>query len=144
MYICVFRKIKENKIMEIFIANIINFISGMCSILSTQGKDKRQIVFIEFIGSILRILQAALVKSWSDAIAKAIKILAQVLSLKDKLAKKGFYILSIGYILVCISITYISKDLRCLVAIIPSVMEFYALLQPSTVKYRWYIIITKV
>lgn len=129
---------------EIIIANILNLISGICSIISTQGKEKQQIVFIEFIGSVLRIIQSILVKSWSDAIAKIIKITSQVLSLENKLNKNKFYILSISYIAVCLFVTCISKDLRCLIAIIPSIMEFYSLLQTSTKKYRWYIIITKI
>ena len=31
---------------QIIIANIMNFLAGCCSIISTQGKNKKQIVFI--------------------------------------------------------------------------------------------------
>lgn len=129
---------------EIVIANIVNLLAGSCSILSTQGKNKRQIIFIEFIGSIFRIIMNFLVKSWSDMIAKIIKALAQIFYLKNKLNKKLFYLISLLYIIICLVITYLSNDFRCLVAIIPSVLEFYALLDSSTKKYRWYVIITKI
>ena len=128
----------------VIIANFIFFLAGICSILSTQGKNKKQIVFIEFLGSILRIIGNILVKSWSDAIAKIIKSVTQFLSLGDKLNKKIFYIVSLLYTILCICITYFSSDLRCLIAIIPSIMEFYSLLVRSTKKYRSYIIITKI
>ena len=128
---------------EIIIANILNLVSGICSIISTQGKEKKQIVFIEFIGSVLRVIQAALVKSWSDLIAKVIKIITQFLTLEGKLTKRVFVIISVLYTVLCTYIAYISKDVRCFVAIIPSLMEFYALLEASTKKYRSYIIITK-
>ena len=129
---------------EIIIANILNLISGSCSIISTQGKNKRQIVFVEFISTSLRIIQAFLVKGWSDLISKSIKLFTQTLSLKNKLNKKGFILLAISYIAVCLVITYISKDLRCLVAIIPSVLEYYSLLEESTKKYRIFVVITKI
>ena len=38
------------------IANVIMFLAGICSILSTYGKRKNNIVFIEFFGTILRII----------------------------------------------------------------------------------------
>ena len=41
-------------------------------------------------------------------------------------------------------IIYLTKDMRYLVAIIPSLLEFYALLSTSTKEYRWYIVITKI
>ena len=129
---------------QIVIANIINLLAGCCSIISTQGKNKRQIVFIEFIGSVLRIIMNFLVKSWSDMIAKIIKGVAQLLFLENKLNKRFFYLISLLYIIICITITYLSQDLRCLIAIIPSVLEFYSLLYSSTKKYRWYVVITKI
>lgn len=84
---------------QIVIANIINLLAGCCSIISTQGKNKRQIVFIEFIGSVLRIIMNFLVKSWSDMIAKIIKGVAQLLFLKNKLNKRFFYLISLLYII---------------------------------------------
>lgn len=129
---------------QIVIANIINFLAGLCSLCSVGGKTKKKIVKIEFIGSILRIISNVLVQSWSDAIAKVIKGVAQGLCLGKKLNKNKFYIISGLYVLLCFFITYVSQDLRCLVAIIPSVLEFYSLLGRSTKKYRLYIIITKV
>jgi len=128
---------------QIIIANIMNFLAGCCSIISTQGKNKKQIVFIEFIGSILRILTNILVRSWSDMIAKIIKSFAQILCLENKLKKNQFYIISLSYIVICSVVTYISKDLRCIIAIIPTLIEFYSLLVPSTKKYRYYTVITK-
>lgn len=128
----------------VIIANIINFFAGISSILSTQGKNKNQIVFMEFIGSVLRIIGNILVKSWSDTIAKIIKSIAQYMSLKNKLNKSLFLIISLLYITICISITYILKDIRYLIAIIPSIIEFYSLLVSSTKDYRWYIVITKI
>lgn len=130
--------------MQILIANVISVIAGFCSILSTQGRNKKQIVLMEFIGTVLRVVMNFLAKSWSDLIAKIIKGTAQIFFLDNKLNKKLFYLISIVYIIVCLFVTYISQDLRCLVAIIPSVMEFYALLDSTTKKYRWYIVITKV
>ena len=129
---------------EIVIANILNLFGGISSIVSTQGKNKNQIVFISFVGTILKLISNILVKSWSDAIAKVIKAISQALSLKNKLDKSKFYIVAVIYTIICLMITYFSKDLRCLVAIIPSILEFYSLLVESTKKYRWYIIITKI
>lgn len=129
---------------QVVIANIINFLAGICIILSVNGKTKKKIVRMEFIGSILRIVGNVLVHSWSDAIAKVIKSFAQGLTLGRKLTKNKFYIISVSYVVLCLGVTFVSKDLRCLVAIIPSLMEFYSLLGRSTKKYRWYIIITKV
>ncbi len=130
--------------MTVILANIINFIAGLCSILSVKGKTKKKIVSVEFTGSILRIVGNSLVHSWTDAIAKVIKSIAQALCLNQKLNKKIFYIISVLYVMLCLFVTYISQDLRCLVAIIPSVLEFYSLLVKTTNKYRWYIIITKI
>ena len=79
-----------------------------------------------------------------EIIAKIIKGFAQIFFLDNKLNKKIFYLISIAYIIVCFFVTYISQDFRCLVAIVPSVMEFYALLDSTTKKYRWYIVITKI
>lgn len=129
---------------QIVVANIVNFLAGLCSLLSVSGKTKKKIVKIEFIGSILRIISNVLVASWTDAIAKVIKSVAQWLCLDRKLNRNKFYVISGLYIILCIFITYMSKDFRCLVAVIPSVLEFYSLLVRSTKKYRWYIIITKV
>ena len=129
---------------KIIIANVIGLCAGFCSILAIQGKKKKQIVFIEFIGTILRIVSNFLVRSWSDVFAKIIKAVTQIFSLKNKLNKHKFYIISMLYIILCLVITYFSNDLRCLIAIIPSIMEFYSLLVRSTKKYRWYIIITKI
>ena len=129
---------------QIVIANIVNFIAGLCSLLSVSGKTKKKIVRIEFVGSILRIISNVLVRSWSDAIAKVIKGVAQGLCLGRKLNKRKFYVISFLYVVLCIFITYMSKDIRCLVAIVPSVLEFYSLLVRSTKKYRLYIIVTKV
>ena len=70
---------------QVVIANIINFLAGICSILSVNGKTKKKIVRMEFIGSILRIVGNVLVHSWSDAIAKVIKSFAQGLTLGRKL-----------------------------------------------------------
>ncbi len=128
----------------VLIANFISFIAGICSVVSVWGKKKKQIVFMEFIGTILRIISNFLVRSWSDVIAKIIKAITQNFSLKNKLNKYKFYFISIIYIVLCLIITYLSRDLRCLIAIIPSIMEFYSLLVRSTKKYRWYIIITKI
>ena len=130
--------------MQIIIANIISIFAGCCSILSTQGRNKKQIVLMEFIGTVLRVIMNFLAKSWSDLIAKIIKGIAQIFFLDNKLNKKIFYLISIAYIIVCLFVSYVSQDLRCLVAIIPSVMEFYALLDSTTKKYRWYIVITKI
>lgn len=129
---------------NVVIANIINFFAGICSITSTQGRNKKQIVFREFIGSLLRIIGNFLVKSWSDFIAKIIKSIAQFLTIEKKITKPILIVLSCGYLCICLTVTYLTKDLRCLVAIIPSLMEFYSLLGNSTKKYRSYIIITKV
>ena len=130
--------------MQIITANVISVIAGCCSILSTQGRNKKQIVLMEFIGTVLRVIMNFLAKSWSDLIAKIIKGFAQIFFLDNKLNKKIFYLISIAYIIVCFFVTYISQDFRCLVAIVPSVMEFYALLDSTTKKYRWYIVITKI
>lgn len=129
---------------QIVVANIVNFLAGLCSLLSVSGKTKKKIVKIEFIGSILRIISNVLVASWTDAIAKVIKSVAQWLCLDRKLNRNKFYVISGLYIILCIFITYMSRDFRCLVAVIPSVLEFYSLLVRSTKKYRWYIIVTKV
>jgi len=131
-------------VVRILIANIVNLFAGICSISSVQGKNKKQIVFIEFIGTILRIISNLLVKGWTDAIAKIIKCFTQAVSLKNKLNKKIFYVVSTLYVILCLIITYLSKDLRCLIAIIPSVIELYSLLVSSTKKYRWYIVVTKI
>ena len=130
--------------MYIIISNIIIFCAGICSILSTQGKQKKNIIFIELIGTILRIIGNLLAQNFTDAIAKIIKGLTQFLSIKDKVNKKIIIIASCIYILISIIIVYISGDIKYIIAIIPSLLEFYALLSPSTKKYRWYIIITKV
>jgi len=129
---------------QILFANIINVLAGLFSIISTQGKNKKQIIFMQFISSILRIIMSFLVKSWSDMIAKIIKGLSQLLFLKNKLNKIIIYLISLLYIIICIIVTYLSNDCRCLVAIIPSVLEFYSLLDSSTKKYRWYVVITKI
>lgn len=129
---------------DVIVANIISLFAGVCSITSTQGKNKKQIVFIEFIGSILRIISNFIVKSWSDFIAKIIKSVAQFLTIEKKINKTNLIILSMAYTSICLTVTYVSNDLRCLVAIIPSLMEFHSLLGNSTKKYRSYIIITKV
>ena len=99
----------ENKfIMEvqIIIVNIINLIAGICSIISVQWKIKKQIVFIEFIGTTLRLINNFLVKSWSDLIAKIIKGITQVIDLKNKLNKSIFFI-SFIYTFACLNISTI-------------------------------------
>ena len=92
----------------------------------------------------LIIISNTLVRGWSDAIAKVVKAGTQFLSLKNKLNKYKVYFISFIYVSICLVITYVTNDLRYLVAIVPSVMEFYSLLGRSTKKYRWYNIITKV
>ena len=129
---------------QIVIANVINFFAGLCNVLSVNGKDKKQIVSIEFLSTILCVFSMFIVNSWSDVVAKIIKAIVQAFSLKDNLNNKVFYVLSFFYISICLYITYLTNDLRCLVAIIPSVLEFYALLGMSTKKYRFNILITKV
>ena len=130
-------------VVRIVIANIVNLVAGICSILSVQGQGKQQIVFIEFIGTNLRIVSNLLVNGWTDALAKIIKWFTQVVSLKNKLNIKIFYLVATLYIMLCLTITYLSKDLRCLIAIVPSVIELYSLLVSSIKKYRWYIVLTK-
>jgi len=125
-------------------ANIMNLFAGICGILSTQGKNKKQIVTMEFISSIFRLIMNILVKSWSDLIAKIVKGAIQFIYLKKQLNKQIFYLISFLYITICITITYLSGDLRCIVAIIPTIIEFYSLLNTSTTKYRWYVVITKI
>ena len=126
------------------IANIIMFLAGICSILSTFGKRKNNIVFIEFFGTILRIVGNAIAKSWTDAISKVIKGIGQVLSLNNKFNKIILIIISSIFLIMSSIIIYLTKDMRYLVAIIPSLLEFYALLSTSTKEYRWYIVITKI
>ena len=130
--------------MQIIIANIISVLAGCCSIISTQGKNKKQIIFMEFISSTLRIIMNFLAKSWSDMIAKILKASAQCFYLENKLNKKLVYLISLLYVVICLIVTYLSNDLRCLVAILPAVLEFYSLLDSSTKKYRWYVITTKI
>ena len=65
------------------IANVIMFLAGICSILSTYGKRKNNIVFIEFLGTILRIIGNVIAKSWTDAVAKVIKGISQFLTVKN-------------------------------------------------------------
>ena len=127
----------------IIISNAIILGAGICSILSTQGKQKKNIVFIEFLGTILRIIGNALAKNFTDAIAKIIKGISQFLSIKNKFNKASLTILSCIYIILALSVVYIFGDIKYIVAIIPSLLEFYALLTPSTKKYRWYIVTTK-
>ncbi len=129
---------------EYVIANIIMFIAGICSILSTYGKKKNNIVSIEFLGTILRIVANTLAKSWTDAISKVLRLISEYLSLKNKFNKIVLVIVSIIFITLSTIIIYLTKDIRYFVAIIPSLLEFYALHTSSTKKYRWYIIITKV
>lgn len=128
----------------VLIANIICFLGGICSILSTQGKNKKQIVSIEFIGSLFKIIGTGIQKSWSDVIAKIIKIYTQYLTIKNKLTKNKLYLIIFIYFFLCLTITYLLNDLRYLVAIIPSVIELYSLIGRSTKKYRKYIIVTKI
>ena len=125
------------------IANILMFIAGICSILSTQGRKKNDIVFVEFIGTTLRIIGNILVKSWTDAIAKVLRGISEVISIKSKFNKTTLFIVSGIYLLLSMTVIYLTKDLRYIIAIIPSLLEFYALMFSSTKKYRWYIIITK-
>lgn len=128
----------------VLVANIICFIGGMCCAFSTQGKNKKQIVYIERIGSVFIMFGIGIRKSWSDVIGKIIKIYTQSLAIKNKLNKNRIYLIISVYIFLCLIITYITKDLRYLVAIIPSVVELYSLIGRSTKKYRKYIIITKI
>ena len=128
----------------VLVANIISIIAGICSIASVYGKDKNQIVYIEYMCSILRMISNSIVKSWSDVIAKFIKCLSQCLMLADKLDKFKVKLFIVMYLLVSLTITFVSKDYRCLIAIVPSVIEFYALLVPSTKMYRQRVILTKV
>lgn len=127
----------------IIISNAIILGAGICSILSTQGKQKESIVFIEFLGTILRIIGNTLARNFTDAIAKIIKGISQFLSIKNKFNKASLTILSCIYIILALSVVYIFGDIKYIVAIIPSLLEFYALLTPSTKKYRWYIVTTK-
>ncbi|MBQ9298347.1 MAG: YgjV family protein [Clostridia bacterium] len=127
----------------IIMANIIMFSAGICSILSTQGKQKKNIVFVEFLGTILRIIGNVLAKNWTDAIAKIIKGITQFLSIKNKFNKNSLIVLSCIYTVLSLMVVYIFGDIKYLVAIIPSLLEFYALISPSTRKYRWFIITTK-
>lgn len=129
---------------NIVIANIICLIAGIFSIVATQGKNKKQIVFIEFITSVMRIISNFILKNWTNFIAKIIKAIAQFLTIKKRINKGIIILLSFAYLCISLLVIYISKDLRCLVAIVPSLMEFYALLGNSTKKYRSYIIITKI
>ena len=126
------------------IANVIMFIAGICSILSIFGKRKKNIVFIEFFGTVLRIIGNTIAKSWTDAISKVIKGIGQSLSLKNKFNKTVLVIISIVFLIMSSIIIYLTNDMRYLVAIIPSLLEFYALLSKSTKEYRWYIVITKI
>lgn len=48
------------------------------------------------------------------------------------------------YLITSIIIVYYTQNLKLIVAIIPSILELYALLKKSVKKYRSYIIITKV
>lgn len=128
---------------NVIIANILNFIAGICSILSVGEKTKKKIVRIEFLGSIIRIISNSFVGNWSDVLAKVIKCCSQNMYLKASFSKIKFFLISLLYLILCLSVTYVSKDLRCLFAIVPSILEFYSLLVRSTRKYRLYIIITK-
>lgn len=129
---------------RLLISNVINFFAGICSVISVKEKNKNRIVFVEFIGTIFRIISNFIIGNWSDFLAKILKSFIQFSSLKNKLNKFRFLIISCIYILMCLIITYISSDLRCLVAIIPSIIEFYSLLSGSTIKYRFFVIVTKV
>lgn len=129
---------------KLLIINILAFIAGILSILSTYRKTKKQIVIYEALVTIFRIVLNTLAKSWSDVISKIIKFLAQITTLKDKYNKKHFIIISILYLIICLYITYLVNDLRCLLAIIPAIMEFYSLLKKEVKTYRIYIIISKV
>ena len=132
-----------NNVPWVIIANIIIFAAGICSIISTMGKDKKGIVFIEFLGTILRVIGNLFVKGWTDAISKVIKGISQFLTIKEKYNKISFAIISCIFVILSIIILINTKDFKYLIAIIPSLLEFYALLSPDTKKYRWYIIITK-
>lgn len=129
---------------QLIIANIINLFAGMLSVLSVEQKTKYKIVTLEYVGNILRILMNILIKSWSDLIAKIIKFVAQFLCLEKKLNENKIYIIALVYLLLSLTVTYYSKDLRCLIAIVPSILELTSLLTRSTKKYRLYIIITKI
>lgn len=129
---------------SVVLANIIAFFAGVCSVISVFGKNKKQIVFVEFFGSCLIIISNILVQGWSDAIAKVVKAETQFLSLNNKLNKSKLYIISFIYVFLCLVIIYITNDFRYLIAMVPSLMEFYSLLGRSAKKYRWYNIITKV
>ena len=78
------------------------FFAGICSILSTQGKTKRQIFSIEFTGSLLRICSNLIVKSWSDVIAKVVKSIAQFFPLERKNNKSIFIKITTIYIIICL------------------------------------------
>jgi hypothetical protein len=58
----------------VIIANIICLIGGTCNILATQGKNKKQIISIERIGSLFTMIGIGIQKSWSDVIGKIIKM----------------------------------------------------------------------
>lgn len=128
----------------VIIANIICLIGGTCNILATQGKNKKQIISIERIGSLFTMIGIGIQKSWSDVIGKIIKIYTQSLAIKNKLKKNNIYLIIFIYIFLCLTITYILKDIRYLIAIIPSTIEFYSYIGRSTKKYRRRIIITKI
>lgn len=130
--------------MNVVIANIINFIASIFSIFSTSQKKKKQIVAFEALSSFLRIVQCILVFGWTELIAKVIKLLAQISTLRGIYNKRTFYIVSMLYLITSIIIVYYTQNLKLIVAIIPSILELYALLKKSVKKYRSYIIITKV
>ena len=129
---------------NVVLANIIAFFAGICCVVSVFGKNKKQIVCVEFFSSLLIIISNTLVQGWSDALAKVVKALTQFLSLNNKLNKARLYIISFIYVFLCFGIIYITSDFRYLIAVVPSMMEFYSLLGRSAKKYRWYNIITKV
>lgn len=130
--------------MVLLVVNVLAFLAGIISIISTYGKTKKQIVICETVCSILRVILNSLAKSFSDAISKVIKIIAQITTIKDKYNKKLFIIISIIYTSLCLFIVYLTKDYRCLIAIIPANMEFYSLLKKEVKTYRTYIIISKI
>ena len=130
--------------LNVIIANILNFIAGICSVLSVGGRTKKKIVRVEFLGSVIRIISNALVCNWSDSIGKVIKGFAQKMCLNNKLNKSNCLIISLIYLLLCLGVVYFSKDKRCLFAILPSILEFYALLVKSARKYRLSIIVVKI
>ena len=90
----------------VIIANIIGLMAGICSVLSVRGKTKKEIVSMEFFATILRLVCNSMVKNWSDVISKIIKFISQLCVLKNKFTKTMFLVMSLLYMVLCLTVTF--------------------------------------